>query len=446
MARSASARADEDLSQVPVRGAGRIWAFVACLLVLALIAFAVWFALPGSAQQLIYVTGKEDRFSQLRGLWNLGLEVARPPLELAPDAKIDNLPPNRFGANTFLEQEVEPAKREKSLQMLRDAGFTWIRQPFPWSDIEIHAKGDFQDRRNTEHVSAWAKYDNIVTLTEQYSLTLIARLEAPPQWAHGGYADLGDLGPPAKFEDFADYVSAVVTHYKGRVHYYQIWNEPNTYPEWGNQRANPEDYARLLCLAYDRAKRIDPTVVILAAALAPTIAQDGGGYPGGGLNDLIFLQRMYRSGAGKCFDVAAAQGYGLFSGPYDRHLNPLQTNVARHMLIRDIMVRNGDAHKPIWLSEVNWNAVPNTPHTIADVGKFGIATLDEQARFVPMLYDRARAEWPWVGVMSVWFFKRPSEAERNQSWYYFRMVEPDFTPLPLYEAMKAYTRPATSGR
>src|SRR5690606_32766758 len=37
-----------------------------------------------------------------------------------------------------------------------------------------------------------------------------------------------------------------------------------------------------------------------------------------------------------------------------------------------------------------------------------------------------------------WFFKRPADFEANQSWYYFRMVEPDFTPLPVYDAMKDY--------
>ena len=409
------------------------------LLVLSVLLFAAWFALPSTAQHLVYVTGGEGRVQQLRGLWNLALDATRPSLQLATDVKVDNLPPNQFGANVFLEQEVEVSKREKSLQMLRDAGITWLRQSFVWSDIEIHSKGDFEDRRNEPHRSAWVKYDNIVTLTQHYSMTVIARLGAPPKWAHAGYADLGDVGPPAKFEDFADFVGTVVQRYKGRIHYYQIWNEPNIYPEWGKQRANPEDYAKLLCMAYDRAKSIDPNVVILAAALAPTVAQDGGGYPGGGLNDLIFLQRMYKAGAGKCFDVAAAQGYGLFSGPYDQRTNPLQTNVARHVLMRDIMVRSGDAHKPIWLSEVNWNAVPNKPNEIADVGRFGMSTLGEQARYVPMLYDRAKLEWPWVGVVSVWFFKRPSDAEKNQSWYYFRMVEPDFTPLPLYTALKDYT-------
>jgi hypothetical protein len=42
-------------------------------------------------------------------------------------------------------------------------------------------------------------------------------------------------------------------------------------------------------------------------------------------------------------------------------------------------------------------------------------------------------------VVNYWFFKRASDAEMDQSWYYFRMLEPDFTPLPVYDAMRAYT-------
>jgi hypothetical protein len=101
------------------------------------------------------------------------------------------------------------------------------------------------------------------------------------------------------------------------------------------------------------------------------------------------------------------------------------------------MVSYGDAAKPIYLAEMNWNAVPNTPDSIADVGRFGMVTADEQARFVTQAYARAKTDWAWVGPISIWFFKRASDAEKNQSWYYFRMVEPDFTTTPLYEAMKS---------
>jgi len=56
-----------------------------------------------------------------------------------------------------------------------------------------------------------------------------------------------------------------------------------------------------------------------------------------------------------------------------------------------------------------------------------------------LAYQRVQREWPWVGVVNFWFFKRATDQEKDQSWYYFRMVEPDFTPLPVYDALKAYT-------
>jgi hypothetical protein len=40
-----------------------------------------------------------------------------------------------------------------------------------------------------------------------------------------------------------------------------------------------------------------------------------------------------------------------------------------------------------------------------------------------------------MGVMNYWFFKRATDLEKDQPMYYFRMVEPDFTPLPVYSAL-----------
>jgi hypothetical protein len=119
-------------------------------------------------------------------------------------------------------------------------------------------------------------------------------------------------------------------------------------------------------------------------------------------------------------------------------MQPLTMNFARPMYIRDIMVANGDAAKPIWISEMNSNAVPNDPASISGVGNYGMVTLEQQARFAPLAYQRVMEEWPWVGVVSFWFFKPADDRERNQAMYYFRMVEPDFSPLPVYEAMREY--------
>jgi hypothetical protein len=375
----------------------------------------------------------------------LAANILHPQPQTAPDVPVAHAGVNPFGINVFLNQEVEPEKRERSVQMIADAGFHWLRQEFPWEDIEIHGKGDFVDRRNdldgdgqVDAVDAWAKYDQIVGLAEQYGLEIVPRLSNPPAWTRALTDTIGAKAPPDDLADWGDYVYAVVSRYRGRARYYQLWNEPNIYDEWGERPVDPEGYTRLLCEGYARAKEADPDAVVVSGALAPTVSLHPGPGPALGVSDFVFLQRMYDAGAADCFDILAVNDYMLWSGPTDRRLKPLNINFARPVDIRDIMVANGDAHKPIWISEMNSNAVPNDPH-IQGVGAYGQVTLEQQARYAPLAYRRAMEEWPWVGVVNFWFFKQASDARKNESMYYFRMVEPDFTPMPVYEAMREYT-------
>jgi len=387
-------------------------------------------------QQGWYLTGEEEPLAQARGFveW-LGNFTRR-----LPDTRPEVVPAlaqvNPYGINTFLQQEVEPEKRERQVQMIADAGIHWIRQEFPWADIEIHGRGDFVDRRNDPNgVDAWAKYDHIVDLAEQYGLEIQVRLSSPPDWSRADGHARGYFAPPDDFDDYANFAAAVAERYRGRLRTFQVWNEPNIYPEWGEQPVDPEAYTDLLCRTYRALKAVDPEIVVIAGALAQTISLDGRD-----LSDLIFLQRMYDAGAAECFDVMSVQAYGLFSGPTDRRMRPTTINIARHLWIRDIMVQNGDADTAIWISEMNWNPVPGPEEApdIANRFNYGQVTLDQQARWVPLAYERARQEWPWVGVINFWFFKRADDSERNQSWVYFRMVEPDFTPLPVYDALRDY--------
>ena len=69
---------------------------------------------------------------------------------------------------------------------------------------------------------------------------------------------------------------------------------------------------------------------------------------------------------------------------------------------------------------------------------YGIVTQEQAARYLAEGWQRAQQEWPWTGVLFYWFLKRPGESERDQSWYYFRMLEPDFTPLPVYHSAREY--------
>ena len=406
---------------------------VGLMLVAIAVAAGLIFTYPQWSEFLFQVTGEESLPAQIRG----GLEwlgnITRPQPETADFVPVANAGSNPFGVNTFLQEEVEPEKRELAMQMIADAGFHWIRQEFTWEDIEIHGKGDFEDRRHEPYRSAWEKYDHIVDLAERYNLEIIARLSNPPAWSRAQGNDAGTLAPPDDLNDYGDFVETVVRRYQGRIHTYQIWNEPNIYPEWGERPVSPEEYTELLKVGYTRVKEVCPECVVVSGALAQTI-------PLGprDLNDFIFLQRMYDAGAGDYFDVLAIQGYGLWSGPTDRRMRARVLNFSRPLYLREIMVENGDEHKPIWITEMNWNA---PPPDLPDKA-FGYVTPEQQAQYAVLAYQRAQQEWPWVGVVNTWFFKRATDAERDQAMYYFRLVEPDFTPTPVYEALKSFMHSA----
>jgi len=414
----------------------RTLAVIALVALAGSAALALDLAYEGAVYEYFWsVTGETEPLEQLLGFGQYVMRWTRTQPDTQPYAVIPLADVNPFGVNTFLENEVEPEKRERQVQMIAGAGFHWMRQQFPWEDIEIHGKGDFMDRRHLDihgAISAWDKYDHIVDLAEEYGLEIIARLSGPmPVWSlPEGVTNR--YTPPADVQDFVDYAVAVASRYQGRLRYYQVWNEPNLYPEWGDQTVSAEAYTDLLCRTYDALKAIDPANVVITGALGPTIDLSGRN-----AYDVLYLQRMYQAGAGDCFDVLSVQGYGLWSGPTDRRLRQVTVNYQRHLWIRDVMVANGDAHKPIWISEAGWNPVPNDP-AIADLDRYGRVEMAQAAEWAPLAYERAIDEWPWIGVINWWYFKRADDSERGQSWYYFRLLEPDFTPTPVYESLKAY--------
>ena len=409
---------------------GWAWPLAGLLVVVLLAGSLSW---PRLRQAMHAWTGEDKASEQVKGTVALLLSrLTQPALDLAPYTPIRYADECPYGVNTFLEQEVEPAKVARSLDMVRAAGFHFVRQEFPWEDIEISAKGDFWDHK--WNVSAWAKYDRIVEMANERGLELIVRLDRPPAWSHPAAA-AGSYGPPDRLEDFGDFVAAVVSRYRGKVRYYQIWNEPNIYPEWGEGPVDAAAYTRLLQEAYRRAKAADPDCVILSAGLAPTLEKGPRN-----LSDLTYLQQMYDAGARGYFDIMGVMAYGLWTGPTDHRLGPERTNFARPQLIRAIMVRNGDADKPIWAMEIGWNA---QPPDLPAPPSFGRVSREVQARYAVDAYKRAQAEWPWMGTLNYWFLKRATDSEKSQPFYYFNLLEPDFTPWPAYTALQDYmTAPA----
>lgn len=333
---------------------------------------------------------------------------------------------NPVGVNTFLSSEVEIWKRQRSLEMAAEGGAGWIRQVFPWNDIEP-AKGEHWDARYQQ--DAWAKYDNIVDLAEENGLRIIARLDQTPAWARPDGTDAAT--PPSNYEDYGDFVFDFVSRYKGRISFIQIWNEPNLAREWGGS-IDPAGYANLLEIAARRAREANPDIVILSAPMAMTTENSARA-----TDEFTYWQALYDLGAHDWFDIMSANVYGL-SEKYDANPDYQTLNTRRVELLRDLAVLNGDELKAIWFNEYGWNAAPE--HFPPD--KLIWSRVDEQAQadWTAAGISFARENWEWFGVANIWYFRDVGHISPEDADYYFRMVDVEFTPRDVYRKVQAGSR------
>ncbi|MBI4498378.1 MAG: hypothetical protein HY689_10810 [Chloroflexi bacterium] len=363
----------------------------------------------------------------LGGALALVADLSTPQASSAPEAAtpVRTIPftgVNPIGVNVFLGREVERWKKERTLEMAKAAGAGWIKEIFSWEEIEPK-KGVYWDDKFKK--STWEKYDELVDLAERFGLRIIARLDRTPAWARKDTRL--PTAPPDRLEDYGDFVYEVVKRYAGRVQFFQIWNEPNIYPEWGDRPPDPAGYTELLKLASQRAKDANPDAIIISAPLAQTLERSARN-----LTELDYLDGMYRAGAAGAFDILAANAYG-FEFPPTAPADPNVLNYARLQLLRRVMERHGDHNTPVWFNEFGWNAAP--PSFPVDQLIWQRVTEQQQAQYTADAITLAR-RWGWVGVMSIWYFRHVGDIPPDRPDYYFRMVDTEFTPRPVYHAVK----------
>jgi len=368
----------------------------------------------------------------------------------------------RLGVNAYnIQYEAEPAKVTRTLELARDLGAHYVRIQMPWEDIEISTKGDFFDHKN--NTDAWEKYDFIVAEADRLGLELIARLDRPPAWAReianatpefqeGLARDGNSTGPPDDVDDYADFVRAVAGRYRGKLRFFQIWNEPNLKNEWNWRTPTPIEFLELLRAGYIAVKEANPDAVILFPSLSPTDGRD----KKAPMTELEYLDHVYALGGKAYFDIMSAQAYGLGQPPDEhRYIRPrllpdrpidTRIDVSRVVLLREVMERNGDARKAIWISEFGYNSAPEQKPD-ADQQSWAIRRLNwgqpvsEELKgdYLVGQMERARAEWPWIGVMNVWFLRWGGpEPDPNDPTPYFALLQQDFTPLPAYDKLAAF--------
>ncbi|MBL8096800.1 MAG: O-antigen ligase family protein [Anaerolineales bacterium] len=254
------------------------------------------------------------------------------------------------------------------------AGFGWLRVPVYWARIES-APGRYN----------WQVADTAVAAAAERGFDLILVLIDAPDWAAPSDVDVhspvGDVGA------FADFAGQVAARYGPQVDAYQVWDEPNIRVGWIYPPSAGE-YATLLAAAYPALKAADPSAIVLAAALAPTVETGPDN-----ISDLVFLQQLYDLDADSFFDAAAGKPYGFETGPDDRDADPEVLGVARFTLLRAVMERNGDGAKLLWGGNFGWNVRPDS--------LWRTVTPDAQIAYTQGLWTRAETEWLWAGPLAL---------------------------------------------
>ena len=232
----------------------------------------------------------------------------------------------------------------------------------------------------------------------------------------------GDPGngfaPPVSHLAFANWAAEFALRYGAAIDYYIIWDEPNLTSHWGNRPVNPDDYGALLATTSQAIREQDTTAYIVAAPLAPTVEQGPTN-----LAPQLFLQRLYEADVAAHFDIVAGKPYGFSSSPWDRTVDPTILNFSHIILLRETMLANGDDQKVIWAGNWGWNSLPSDWG--GDASIWGGVAADTQAEWTIAGLERARTEWPWLGLMFLEHWRPAVDADSDPRWGY-RVVD---TPL-----------------
>jgi hypothetical protein len=160
-----------------------------------------------------------------------------------------------------------------------------------------------------------------------------------------------------------------------------------------------------LLRAASSAVRInDPQARVLSAGLAPTNEQSDLA-----MDDRDYLRAIYSLGGRDSFDILAAHPYGFTNPPDDPRGAHKGLNFARLQDLRDIMVANGDADKPVWITEFGYTTSP--PAGSVDLG----VTEEEQAKFLVSAFEIARLHWDWVQLFTVWNLADESPSNKGSA-------------------------------
>jgi len=288
---------------------------------------------------------------------------------------------------------------DENLKLIQQSGATAIRDELYWADVEKE-KGVFSIPKGME---AWDA--ELQHAAEMGIPPLIILCYANPNYDKGGYP-LSDEA----LEGYAKYCEFIVSHFKGKVKFYEVWNEWDGGCGMHEIPGTAEGYAKLLKKVYPRIKKADPEATVL-----------GGGLAGDGLNG--WLDKIAK------FDIFGSMD-GFSIHPYS-YVRPGEAHFPEAMIERPKKVQEviskytGGRIVPIYATETGY------PNTTSQRG----STPEETAQFLARSYLLARTI-PWFKGM--WWYDFQDDGihfDDNES--NFGIVRPDLTPKSAYYALQS---------
>ena len=196
--------------------------------------------------------------------------------------------------------------------------------------------------------------------------------------------DFNDENAAAEYrQEFADTVGFTASHFKGRITYWEVWNEENYDPKpddpYNPPRVDPQRYAPLLDAAYQSIKAANPQAQVLFGGLASAW----------GDSHQYFVEVYSWLGSSRPFDYFAIHPYPRpDEGPdpqvYMYADQPDYDTIVDKFL--KTMSDNNDGDKHVWITEVGWNSSKGSP-TRPVCHDPVLVTESEQAAYLKPMFD-----------------------------------------------------------
>jgi hypothetical protein len=268
-----------------------------------------------------------------------------------------------------------------------NAGARWSREGFRWEHIET-----------TPGIFDFDSYDDMVNIATNHPVELLSGL----LYTNALYNTNGAPHSPPEYEAFARYVSNTVAHFRDRIQYWEIWNEPDCDDYWYPE-PNATNYAALLQYAYQAAKAADPDCTVLGFS--------------GDSGNLDYIGTLFTNGALTNMDIFSIHPYSQ-PQPFE-----ISWQCAAIDDIRSMMQSMGSS-LPIWASEVGFSSFQNV-------------TQQRQAELLVRLHLFLFAkDVPFVMTYAA----MDGSGDTNEVEAMFGMVATNLAPKKAYAAYRHMTR------